>query len=221
MAIIDCPECTGKVSSLAEICPHCGFRVPKPEIAAPAAFTCPECGAAARTGAKNCTSCGYQLDGGSSATDAQTTSGDPSKPKVADDPTKNLPAVLLAVILVVGLPIGSCLYEGGYWSRPSSGASNPAHSAPGVPAGSTTTPPAPPSPSQTEVVAYREGYAKGYSAGTTAGRAYAVSAERESVKKAAHDMLDMADRSGGMSQDWIRGYKDGFRKGYADAGGQW
>lgn len=27
MSIIKCPECKGKVSSSAEICPHCGYKI--------------------------------------------------------------------------------------------------------------------------------------------------------------------------------------------------
>ncbi|MDQ8020773.1 MAG: hypothetical protein REI94_02975 [Moraxellaceae bacterium] len=30
MALIPCPECSGRISSLAAACPHCGYPLPKP-----------------------------------------------------------------------------------------------------------------------------------------------------------------------------------------------
>ena len=31
MALINCPECNKEVSDKAEICPHCGYKLPKQE----------------------------------------------------------------------------------------------------------------------------------------------------------------------------------------------
>ena len=36
MALIQCPECEGKVSDQAPVCPHCGFPLAGPAAAAPA-----------------------------------------------------------------------------------------------------------------------------------------------------------------------------------------
>jgi hypothetical protein len=39
MALIQCPECEGKVSDQAPVCPHCGFPLAGPAAATPAAAT--------------------------------------------------------------------------------------------------------------------------------------------------------------------------------------
>ena len=42
MALINCPECKNKVSDKAEICPHCGYKLPKPKPMFQGVY-CPSC----------------------------------------------------------------------------------------------------------------------------------------------------------------------------------
>ena len=35
MALVDCPECSKQVSTLAVACPHCGFPLSRRTVAAP------------------------------------------------------------------------------------------------------------------------------------------------------------------------------------------
>ena len=54
MALISCPECSGKVSTRASACPHCGLDVSK-------LSECPECGAQMLLGIAACTECGCPM----------------------------------------------------------------------------------------------------------------------------------------------------------------
>lgn len=49
MALINCPECGGSVSSQAEICPHCGVQI----------RVCPECKKVIAGNVEQCPDCGY------------------------------------------------------------------------------------------------------------------------------------------------------------------
>lgn len=42
MALINCPECNKEVSDKAEICPHCGYKLPKQEPMFQGVY-CPKC----------------------------------------------------------------------------------------------------------------------------------------------------------------------------------
>lgn len=42
MALINCPECNKEVSDKAEICPHCGYKLPKQEPMLQGVY-CPSC----------------------------------------------------------------------------------------------------------------------------------------------------------------------------------
>lgn len=42
MALITCPECNKEVSDKAEMCPHCGYKLPKPEPMIQGVY-CPSC----------------------------------------------------------------------------------------------------------------------------------------------------------------------------------
>lgn len=53
MALINCPECGGRVSDKAKACPHCGYAVAVPR--------CPECGGVVSEDMSTCPGCGYPL----------------------------------------------------------------------------------------------------------------------------------------------------------------
>ena len=42
MALINCPECNKEISDKAEICPHCGYKLPKQEPMFQGVY-CPKC----------------------------------------------------------------------------------------------------------------------------------------------------------------------------------
>lgn len=42
MALINCPECNREVSDKAEMCPHCGYKLPKPKPMFQGVY-CPNC----------------------------------------------------------------------------------------------------------------------------------------------------------------------------------
>ncbi len=54
MALIDCPECGGKVSDKAESCPSCGYVISE--------IKCEECGKMMKKGTKVCPSCGCPVN---------------------------------------------------------------------------------------------------------------------------------------------------------------
>ena len=56
MALLECPECGGKVSDNATICPHCGCPIEQPQSHGK---VCPECGAKAMIHDAKCINCGY------------------------------------------------------------------------------------------------------------------------------------------------------------------
>ena len=49
MAVLNCPECGGIVSSTTDRCIHCGCKF----------VVCPECGAVSKAGEERCANCGY------------------------------------------------------------------------------------------------------------------------------------------------------------------
>jgi len=53
MAIVNCPECQGKVSTNASTCVHCGCKL----------SFCPECGAVLVGEVSVCSECGFQISG--------------------------------------------------------------------------------------------------------------------------------------------------------------
>ena len=57
MALIQCPECGGKMSDTLDVCPHCGYPLP----ARTAARRCPECGSEQPDDAQTCSVCGFPL----------------------------------------------------------------------------------------------------------------------------------------------------------------
>lgn len=54
MAIVNCPECQGKVSDQAESCPHCGVDF----------SSCPDCGGLIKLYAEKCPHCGASISWG-------------------------------------------------------------------------------------------------------------------------------------------------------------
>ncbi len=58
MALIDCPECGGKVSDKARACPSCGFLIS-------GMIKCEECGSMVKKSAKTCPSCGCPIESAS------------------------------------------------------------------------------------------------------------------------------------------------------------
>lgn len=63
MAVLNCPECGGIVSSTTDRCVHCGCKF----------VVCPECGAASKAGEERCAACGYAF-----ATETETVGFDQS-----------------------------------------------------------------------------------------------------------------------------------------------
>jgi len=92
MALISCPECTGRVSTRASACPHCGLDITKlsrcaecetlllPDASAcgecgcPTGVACPECATVLPVGTDPCTACGCPI-GDSVQVDVPHTSG--------------------------------------------------------------------------------------------------------------------------------------------------
>ena len=56
MALVKCPDCQGKLSTLAKKCPHCGRPLKKNELA-----PCPECGEIIDSSADICRACGFPI----------------------------------------------------------------------------------------------------------------------------------------------------------------
>ena len=56
MALLQCPECGGKVSDKASQCPHCGCPVEQPQNKSK---TCPECGQEVDTSVMVCPNCAF------------------------------------------------------------------------------------------------------------------------------------------------------------------
>ena len=56
MALFDCPECGGKVSDKASLCPHCGCPVEQPQNKSK---TCPECGQEVDASVMVCPNCAF------------------------------------------------------------------------------------------------------------------------------------------------------------------
>lgn len=52
MSLIECSECSGQVSTLAETCPHCGVQI--------RGRTCPECGNLIEKAGEPCPNCGFR-----------------------------------------------------------------------------------------------------------------------------------------------------------------
>lgn len=268
MAITICPDCSGKVSTKAQSCPHCGHP-----MAAHEAPTCPECRATLPAGSGACAACGFQPTADAAPVDPNSDvrtavchnclervmGGTARCPKCGVDlsaprshihasaeldadgfpiragkpasvvrsegperPSTRLGllvggAVLLAIVAwayyssLGASPFGGTQSGGGNYSEPAPGA-------PYAPASGKTAPP----PTTTETVAYSEGHKQGHTAGDRAGRAYAISdsSGRETLKKSVQGLLESADTSR-QAEEWKRGFKEGVRKGYSDAGGQW
>lgn len=66
MAIIKCPECNGKVSTEADACPNCGYKITKEDKQKALETTktlieCPECQGEVSTTVDVCPSCGYKI----------------------------------------------------------------------------------------------------------------------------------------------------------------
>ncbi len=59
MALIECPECKGALSTTARACPHCGYAVP----AAVPPRICEECKGEVEPNRSNCQRCGFVLTG--------------------------------------------------------------------------------------------------------------------------------------------------------------
>ena len=56
MALFECPECGGKVSDKATLCPHCGCPIEQPQSHGK---VCPECGAKVEESAMLCPICSF------------------------------------------------------------------------------------------------------------------------------------------------------------------
>ena len=61
MALIECPECGGKVSNSAVSCPHCGFPI-KARLRNEGPF-CPHCGSKNEPSSIYCRHCGKAMNG--------------------------------------------------------------------------------------------------------------------------------------------------------------
>lgn len=60
--ITSCPDCNGKLSTRAEVCPHCGYRVGETvRRSAPAWIRCPRCEGENEAHRKACEFCGSLL----------------------------------------------------------------------------------------------------------------------------------------------------------------
>lgn len=72
MAVMECPDCGGKVSDLAEHCPHCGRPV-YVEDAQALFFECPDCDREVSDNARFCPNCGCEFDDDEPVQPAQPT----------------------------------------------------------------------------------------------------------------------------------------------------
>lgn len=113
MAIVDCPECTHKISDQSVSCTQCGFPTPKTKVS----ITCPECFETTSNQGTSCDNCGFPMTSAPCKTIA------PHRPMNKNNKSKEVATLFALLLGGIGIykayfdqASGSYIYVLLYWT---------------------------------------------------------------------------------------------------------